>query len=324
MNRRRLCFSYVAGTAVIFFLVLNIAAEAQEVWNSQVDVNSPAFDCHESLQPGASINCKTTFHEHIAAPHANGDFDVPRLEMGIDEVTVEPDLSAVGERGRLAPLATMFTMGIAAPIQERGSHAASVTVAQLEVPAKAHKALQKALQAVRKRRRDEARAEVEAALAIWPRYSDALILYALLYLGDSQLDPAIAAAEEAVKLDGTNGMAYIVLAGAHNSKGQYDDALHALERALRFRPDAWQGYVERARAAMGKGAFTAALADANRAGELAPAKTPVIYLLKGAAFLSLNRRSEAILELQAYLRTNPGGVAADRVRSMIERTLATP
>jgi len=233
---------------------------------------------------------------------------------------VEPDLDPVSDQETLVPLAT--AMGISVKVPERGSRAASVTVGELAVPSKAHKALQKALRAVRKHRRNDARAQVNNALAIWPGYSDALALSALLYLGDGQTDDAIAAAQTAVRSDATNGMAQIVLASAHTTKGEYDEALHALERGLRFRPDAWQGYVERARAEMGKGQFVAALADANRAAELAPANTTLIHFLKGTALLNLNRSLDAVAELQIYLRTNPTGAAAESARLMLERSLS--
>lgn len=317
---RRPCFFSVISAAVVFLMLFQIRARAQGVWNSQVSVNPHLFERNESLQSRGPRNDFATI-DHIAPSHATRDFDVPGVQIGIDEVTVEPDLAAVAEQRGLAPLTTI--MGITFPVQQTGSHAASVTVAQLAVPAKAHKTLQKALAAVRKHHRDEARTQVAIALAIWPRYSDALVLSALLYLGDRQVDDAIAAAEKAVRFDETNGMAHIVLAAAHSSRGEYDEALRALERALRFRPDAWQGYVERARAEIGKRQFTAALADANRAGELAPAKTPVIHFLKGSAFLNLNRTSDAVLELQAYLRINPVGDAADKARLIIERSRTT-
>jgi tetratricopeptide (TPR) repeat protein len=305
---------------VISFVALNLGAQGQDMWHAQVQVNRPLFDANASSVSGAPID-RGRFDNRAAARNANGDLDVAGMEISIDELSVEPDLTAALEQGRFP---TMLTIAIGPPVQRVGSHAASVTVGELAVPGKAHKALEKALQAVRKRRHDEARVDVAAALTIWPRYSDALVLSALLYLGDKQTDSAIAAAEEAVRIDQTNGMAHVVLAAAYSSREQYDDALRALEWGLRFRPDAWQGYFERARAEMGKGKFVSALIDANRAGELAPTRISAIYFLKGSALLSLNRLSDAVVQFQAYLRTNPLGNAAANVRLMLERSRSTP
>ena len=307
-------------TLVISFVAFNLCAEGQDIWHAQLQVNPPLFDANPSSVSGAPID-RGRFDDHAAARNANGD--VAGMEIGIDELSVEPDLTAALDQGRFATFPTMLTLAIG-PVQRTGSHAASVTVGELAVPGKAHKALEKALQAVRKRRRDEARADIAAALAIWPRYSDALVLSALLFLDDKQTESAIAAAEEAVRIDRTNGMAHIVLAAGYSSREQYDDALRALEWGLRFRPDAWQGYFERARAEMGKGKFVSALMDANRAGELAPTRIPAIYFLKGSAFLSLNRPSDAVVQFQAYLRTNPLGTKADNARLMLERSRSTP
>jgi tetratricopeptide (TPR) repeat protein len=306
---------------LICFIALNPSAEGQDIWHNQVQVNPPLFDANPSSVPGAPID-RGRFDNHAAARNAIRDVDVAGMEIGIDELSVEPDLTAALEQGSTFP--TMLTIAIGPPLQRTGPHAASVSVGELAVPGKAHKALEKALQAVRKRQRDEARAKVAVALTIWPRYSDALVLSALLYLDDKQTDSAIAAAEEAVRIDQTNGMAHVVLAAAYSSREQYDDALRALEWGLRFRPDAWQGYFERARAEMGKGKFVSALMDANRAGELAPTRISAIYFLKGSALLSLNRLSDAVVQFQAYLRTNPLGNAAANVRLMLERSRSTP
>jgi|SRR5215469_4003908 len=244
--------------------------------------------------------------------------------MGAHRVHGAPDITQATEQSRLSPSPSTLPIEIDVPSEEKAAHAASVTVSQLSVPGKAQKALRKAWEAVHKGRTDVARSEVAEALEIWPRYSDAVALSAILYLVDQKPDAASTAAEEAVSLDGTNGMAYIILAAARNSKGQYDEALRALESGLRFRPDAWQAYFERARAEVGRRDFTSALADANRAGELASSKTSAIHFLKAAALLNLNRTSDAVVELQAYLRMNPVGPAADKARVIIEHSRSTP
>jgi tetratricopeptide (TPR) repeat protein len=244
--------------------------------------------------------------------------------MGAHRVNCAPERSLPTEPSRLSPPPSTLPIEIDVPSEEKAARAASVTVSQLSVPGKAQKVLRKAWDAMHKGQTDVARSEVAEALAIWPRYSDAIALSAILYLVDHKPDSASAAAEEAVSLDSANGMAYIVLAAARNSKGEYDEALRALESGLRFRPDAWQAYFERARAEIGKREFATALADANRAGELASRKTSAIHFLKAAALLNLSRTSDAVVELQAYLRMNPVGPAAEKARVIIENTRSTP
>ena len=296
------------------------AAGAQNRWNSQLQVNPPSFD-RTYLPTEHSIENDAISDRASAAANRNADVNVSEIEMGI-EATVQAEIPPVLEQATFAPFPAGFTAVLSAPLQERSPRAASVTVGELAVPGKAHRALQKAAEAFRKGHCEESRDEITKALAVWPRYSDALVLSALLYLHKKEHSPALAAAQEAIAVDGTNGMAYIVLASAHNFAGQYDDALRALGNAVRFRPDAWQAYFERARAEMGKGDGRSALINAQRAGEIAPAKTSVIHYLKGAALLNVNRRSEAVLEFQIYLRTNPAGEAADRARLMIERSIS--
>ncbi|HWC20083.1 MAG TPA: tetratricopeptide repeat protein [Terriglobales bacterium] len=300
--------------AVVLCLLVPIAARAQGSWNSRVQISPPLFEQSPRETEAASDHSST-------AQNRNANVNAADIEMGIEAI-VQAEIPPMMEQATFAPIA--FTSSLGAPLEERAPHAASVTVGELAVPGKAHKALQKASQAFGKGRLEEARGEIARALSIWPQYSDALVLASFVYLHNKEHARALAAAEQAIAVDRTNGMAYVVLASTHNCAAQYDDALQAIESALRFRPDAWQSYFERARAEIGKGNFGFALMDANRAAELAPNKTSVIHLLKGAALLNLSKRSDAVRELQTYLRTNPAGESAERARLMIERSISRP
>ncbi|HZR58959.1 MAG TPA: tetratricopeptide repeat protein, partial [Terriglobales bacterium] len=239
------------------------------------------------------------------------------LVIATDDMTIINDLSVAFEERKRSALVAM--LGIETATQGRPVHSAAVTVNELAVPSKARKALEKAFYAVRKHNLQEARSKVRDVLAIWPRYSDALMLSALLSLHANELDAALEAAKEAVRGDVTNGMAYIILALVHNSRGEYDDALGLLEPALRFRPDAWEGYFERASAEIAKREFSAALSDVTRAGELAPPNAARIHFVKGVALINLNRRAEGTSELQEYLRRTPIGATAEKAHLMLEQ-----
>lgn len=310
--------STVVGTYVLVFCTLMTPwSAAQDIWSAHLDINAPHFETPQSILSEASDSQLITFQ---AARGFNLSDDFSELLIGIDETAFLADLSAAIQDDR----ATTFTMmmGFAIPIQGRVASAAPVTVGELAVPSKAHKALQRALQAVQKQHLAEAHSALADALAIWPHYSDALILSALLALNENRSDAALQAAKEAVQFDETNGMAHIVLAAAHNSKREYDDALSALKPALKFRPDAWQAFTERARAEIAKGDFSTALADLKRAGELAPPRTSLVHYLKGIALINMNRIGDGTSELRACLQINPAGPLAGRARLIIERSQA--
>lgn len=306
----------VATNLFVFCVLMTAWSEAQDIWSPRVEINPPHFEPVESTLSTAS-DYQLLTSQAARGFRLNDDFS--ELLIGIDETAVLADLNAVIEQDNPSSFATM--MGFAVPMQqERAAHAASITVSELAVPSKAHKALQRALEAIRKQRPAQARAEVAAALTIWPHYSDALILSALLALSENRRDAALVVAKEAVQFDETNGMAHIVLAAAHNSKGEYDDAMSALEPALKFRPDAWQAFTERARAEIAKREFSTALADLKRAGELAPPRTPLVHFLKGIALISINKIGDGTSELYACLEVRPTGPIADRARLIIERS----
>jgi len=313
----KLCPRVITNVATILCALVPLVAQPQAVWNSQMKVTPQLFDRNSS-----SIGKDAKSDQRSAAYWENDSVDVSEIQMGV-EAMVQAEIPPVSE-GPLSAFPTMFNLRMTAPLEERAPRAASVTVGELAVPGKAYRALQKASQAFRKGRWDEAQSETTRALMFWPQYSDALVLSSLISLQHKRGSDASAAAEQAVAVDRTNGMAYVVLASTFNFAGQYEDALRALESALRFRPDAWQAYFERARAKIGTGDSKSGLMDAMRAEEIAPPKTSVIHFLKGAALLNLNRTSDALIELHAYLKTNPAGATAELARMMIERFTSQP
>ena len=174
----------------------------------------------------------------------------------------------------------------------------TISATQMKVPAKAQSALEKAKKAFVKGKLDEANHELEKALTLSPRYSDALAFRAVIELNEKSLDQARSDAEAAVESDPNCADAYLALGATYNSLHQFDDAIRALDRALSLRPDNRWNYYEMACALFSKGDYTRVLQYLDRALRLSVKDDlACVHLLKAGAYVGLKDRSSASHEL---------------------------
>jgi len=134
----------------------------------------------------------------------------------------------------------------------------SISVAQMKVPDKAQRALQKAREALAKGKLDDAFRSVEKAITLYPQFAAALSFRGILERND-QPEQALADAEKAVEYDPNYSIGYVALGSTYTRLGRYDDAVRSLDRALVLSPSIWQGYFEMSRALIGKRDFIAAM-----------------------------------------------------------------
>lgn len=193
----------------------------------------------------------------------------------------------------------------------------TISAAQLKVPAKAQSALEKAKKAFRKGNLDEMDRQLEKALSLSPRYSDALAFRAAIELNKKSFDRARSDAEAAVQYDPNCANAYLVLGSTYSFLQQFDDAIRVLDRALSLSPDNRWNYYEMARALFFKGDYTGALRYADRALRLsAKDDLACVHLLKAGAYVGLRDRSSASHELnriQELRTTDPNILETKRI-----------
>jgi tetratricopeptide (TPR) repeat protein len=181
----------------------------------------------------------------------------------------------------------------------------TVSVAELQVPSKARKALEKARRAIRHNKLDEADHYITEALLVYPRYCQALTLRATLALGKKSYEQALADAEKAVEYDPNDNLAYIVLGDSYISLNRLDDALRAIDRSTEIKPNAWQGYYEKGKLLLVHHDWAGALRQAAKAASLTNRDYPYLHVLKAFAFAGLNDRLSAKNEIAAFRRLKP-------------------
>ena len=254
----------------------------------------------------------------------NGSFTLMSIPDGAYELVVVSGLNEVRERvqvrGELSILNLVVRGNEAAA--SRAGNRSTVSVAQMQVPEKARKLLEKAQSALDKRKLQEADAYVSQALTIAPDFAEALTMRGLMFLDGKHLDQAAESLEKSIQADRSYAMGYIVLGAVYNMQSRFDDAIRVLDRGLTLMPQSWQGTFELGKAELGKGDYEAAIRKLNKASDLATQPYAPLHLAKAHALLGMKNFSEATSELEAYLEQDPRSPQAAQVRESLGQVRA--
>ncbi len=248
----------------------------------------------------------------------DGSFEISRVPTGDVELVAKQGLNESSEHISVMPGSNFVHLTLAT---SNGSNArgAAVTAAQLAVPAKARRDLEKAQDALHKKKLSDATRLIQRALVVWPHYAEALLLRAVMERQANSPQLAAADAEQAVGCDPNYPPAYFVLGSVYNDLDRNDDAIRTLDHGISIGPTFWQGYYEMSRALLRKGDFPAALRQAEHSSSLAPKEFASIHLVKGYAYLGMNNSSAARTELETYVKMKPDAETAVRAKAVLAR-----
>ncbi len=254
----------------------------------------------------------------------NGTFTLMTIPDGMYEVVASSGLNEIRERLQVRGDLSMLNLVVRGPEAgaTRSGNRATVSVAQMRVPEKARRLLEKAQSALDKRKLALADQYVNDALQVYPDFAEALTMRGLMNLDAKRLDEAAANLEKSIQADNSYAMGFIVLGAVYNMQSRFDDAIRVLDRGLTLMPQSWQGMFELGKAELGKGNYEAAIRRLNKASDLATEKYPPLHLAKAHALLGMKNFSEATSELEAYLEQDPTGANAAEVRESLSQVRA--
>ena len=198
--------------------------------------------------------------------------------------------------------------------RSRGAASARVSVAELQIPRNARSTLRKASEALHKKNPSKAIGYIDKAIDLYPRFSQALAMRALLER-DTHPEQAQVDAEKAVEYDSAFSNGYVALASVYIALGKFDDAIRALNYAIAANPEAWQGYYEMSRAFVGKRDYTAAFHQMETTCSLLTEAYPFLHLAKADILIGLKNDNAAARELEAYLAEEPDSQDSPRAKS---------
>ncbi len=227
-------------------------------------------------------------------------------------------LSLQGKRAVVMIYVCLAAAPVGAQQYPLGRLPQTVSVATLQVPAKAWKHFDKARAAADHNRLEQSQQESSKALEIAPGFAKAYILRASIELHERQYDKAIADVEAAQRSEPNVFWASVLLAGAYNSTHRYKDARLMLDNMRGPEADTWQADYERSRTEIGSGRVEAALYWSAMTRAAAPRKIIDVYLVRANALLLASRWEEARSELTFYLNSSGPQAHHDEALATLE------
>ena len=185
-------------------------------------------------------------------------------------------------------------------------------------PKKAVKEYERGVDAERKGNHDEAIARYEEALKIAPDYYPAHNNLGSIYLSKSDFPSAEAQFQAAVRLDQNDGQAYFNLGNVFMLTGRYAESESALEMGLKRRPDSGFGRFLQGCLFGRTGKPAEAEKSLREALRLDPTMSQA-YLQLVNLYMQQGKKSDAIGELEAYLKTFPDTPFSPKARDLLKR-----
>jgi len=151
---------------------------------------------------------------------------------------------------------------------------------------------------------DDAIAQYEKAVEIYPNYVAAHYNLGNALLQKGQLDKALAQYEKAVEIDPNDAEAHINLGNALFQKEQLDEAVAQFQKALEINPNDAEAQYNLGNAFFQKGQLDEAVAQFQKALKIDPNSFATHYNL-GGAFFQKGQLDEAITQFREVLRLKP-------------------
>lgn len=231
------------------------------------------------------------------------------------------------DAGELGPGSTHFVSMLVGPRERSPDEidptqgSTTIDAQILAIPPNAAKEMRKAIEASAKGDSGKAVQHLLKAVKIHPGYSEAYNNLAVQYVKLGQVDEAVRTFEKSVEVRPT-AKAYFNLGILHYQKNRRREAASALDRASRL--DASDAAVLRALAEVyfKMGQYLLAVKSYRRLDSLKP--DPQTHLSIGYCFLRLQMPDHARPEFEHYLREEPTGDGAARVRDILAQLESSP
>ncbi len=187
-----------------------------------------------------------------------------------------------------------------------------------QFPKKTVKEFEKGVEANHRSQADDAMAHYEKALSYSPDFYPAHNNLGSLYLGRQNFDAAQAQFEAALKTNQNDVEAYFNLGNLFLMIKRYPDAEREINEGLQRRPDSAFGHFLQGVLYSRTGKLDLAEKSLQSALQLDP-KMPQAYLQLVNLYLQQKRTSEAIAQLEAYLKIFPDSPVSPKARESLKR-----
>jgi len=184
---------------------------------------------------------------------------------------------------------------------------------------KAKEALDKALQALRDNKLEEAEKQLKEAMRLAPGHPDVLYLQGVLYLRQNKLSEAQKTLEKAAQVNPNNARTLAALGTALSNQGKFEEAIVPLEKSLQLSAGGWETHWTLAKAYYYHKQYVEALKTSQQALVESHGKAPEIELLVAQSLTAVGRYEDSAQALREFLKNHDDNPEAATAKRWLER-----
>ncbi len=193
------------------------------------------------------------------------------------------------------------------------------TLTDMRAPEKARKEYEKGVRALASKNVQEARAHFENAVADYSCYARAQTDLALTLSTQHEYSRAEAALKKAIECDQGFLDAYLQLGQIFNAQKKYGESETLLQQGRRHSASAWQFHYQLGVAHYGLRQYDKAEEDYLKVQSLNATPPPELHVKLADVYLKRGKYEKAYHEMQSYLRAEPGGRFATKVKNIMQQ-----
>jgi tetratricopeptide (TPR) repeat protein len=252
-----------------------------------------------------------------------GDYHVEVSGDGI-ESTASPTFEVDNRKVTQAQYVTVRHLVDAGP-KPVSAHSTMVSAAELNVPDKARKEVDKGNESMAMHNWNKAEEHLNKAIALAPQYVIPYNNLAVLYAKMNDLAREEEALKKATSMDDHFAPALVNYGKLSLGQKNFPLAETLLEKAVRVEPANGESLMLLADAQYMNRHFDAAIVSAHQAHTAAPNEHPsFVHYIAARAYQQEGKQAEALAEFQLFLQEEPKGPRADHVRNDIAKINNAP
>ena len=245
--------------------------------------------------------------------YADQDYFLVVKKEGHIPLREEVDLHVLGSN----PHVNLFLRRAVEP-RDKGTGGNLVSAAELNLPKKARKLHDEAVEEMARGDNTSAIASLERVLEMAPDFFPAEDELGVAYFRTGKLERARQSFEGSIRHNANFATAHVHLGMTLNMLHQFREAEQALEKGLALEANSWAGNYHLAAAALALGNDTKAEACLKKALLVARDQHPETHIALANLYVKTARYQLAADELSAYLKAAPAGPLAPRAKQVLE------
>jgi tetratricopeptide (TPR) repeat protein len=316
-----------AKLAVLGFVLLlpcGLPAQEGRLTAGQVDLNGRVRTDQGGTVKSARVRLETLDSEAVADQPVTtaGEFYFPAVAKRIYYLIVTAEgFETYREQLDLGAGPNVFSVTVtlipANKMPERSAPPPALSDAQ--APKEAKREYEKGVKALQSRKLGDARKHLEAAVSVYPCYARAQTDLGVLLSQEKDYKGSEAALRKSVTCDPGYVDAYSELGALLNAERRYDEAVAVLDQGVRQAPGSWQFYYQMGAAQYGLKHYDLAEQQYTKAQSLAPNPPPELEAKLADVYLRENSFQKAYAAMQGYLKTQPDGRLAPRIKEIMKQ-----